>query len=114
MRAASPVPVVTVGAGAVAEPLRKPWRRTPAKFGKASALQSMKLPRSSATAMGGRTGVGAATAGGAMTGAIGTSAEGVVSVSVEEGVIVGAGAVDIAAAARKLRRRREERRRRLG
>ena len=60
--------------------------------------------------------MGAVAAGGAMTGAIGKSAEGVVSVSAEEGVIVGAGAVDIAAAARKLRRRRrrEERRRRLG
>ena len=108
------MPVVTVGAGALAEPSRKPWRRTPVKLGRARALHSMKLRRSSETAMGGRTGVGADAAGEAMTGAIGMSAEGVVSVSTEEGVIVGASAVDIAAAARKLRRRREERRRRLG
>ena len=64
--------------------------------------------------MGGRTGVGADAAGGSMMGAIRVGTERVVSVGAEEGVIVGAGAVDIAAAARKLRRRREERRRRLG
>ena len=69
VRAASPVPVVTVGSGALAEPSRNPWRRTPAKLGRARALHSMKLLRARETAMGGRTGAGADADGGAMTGA---------------------------------------------
>ena len=69
VRAVSPVPVVTVGSGALAEPSRNPWRRTLAKFGRARALHNMKLLRPRETAMGGRTTAGVDAEGGAMMGA---------------------------------------------
>ena len=86
VRAASPVPVITVGSGALAEPSRNPWRRTPAKLGRARALHSMKLLRSRETVMGRRTGTGAVAEGGAMMGPgmVRARAEDVIIAAVDE------------------------------